>query len=1778
VGQRLSCGALSRRSGGRRHADHREREMTATTLWWLLLLASRPARPAAAGASSLSAAAPPPAYDSDLPPPGVWPLPKSFSCTPLVAAGASLSTDLQLIAAGVGRGADVASAALARYRPLLVGTPSGGAGRAAAEESGTIRSITIEVSSASTNLSASTNYSYSLKFTGGDTITATAASPYGVAYAMETVTQLVNGTRLMCESLEISDEPQFAHRGLMIDSGRRFYPMPVVKTFVDGLAASKMNVLHLFLSEACWRVESKLFPQLTEPGSCVSHGSDNTAFYTQAEIKELVQFARLRGVRVLPEFDQPGHAAGLCATLGNAGLQCCGAQIKDDAAGKSVDIMKSLMTEMASLFPDEVMSIGSDETGGCGDVKAYEVKMIEHLLSIGKQPMGWQEIQLKTGAAAAFPSVVLELWGDGNWTALAETGHRTINANKLLFYLDYPNHMAAPMWSSLYATGTNRTATPTEREFLIGGETAMWGDAFMAGSCLYDSSQDRNFSKSVSQSIWPRTAIAAGSFWGPYRQVPDNYLQATLEAVRSRLTGRGVDSCPCATTASNGCSQSSQCGVKYCPPPPPPLPPAPACAAFGSTPGFSCLGSTTGAASLLIKTASTSCTGAKPFACAKILAAQCDAMEPKCVAFSITGTTATFFKSDPQPPIPAAATKTLLAMPCNPVDPNQAVVFTPFAGGSAGQLMAPGGLCVDVGCDALNHTSRFVTPIPLTPCKHGSLGQTWKRVPTNDVDAPFLQSACPHDPNDLHKFAGPACIDVNCGGMKTADVTVSYACGANDTQYGGWVEYGNTFKEKRDGKCLSIGRVAAGGHAFEDSVSSVAWMKRKPREVLPGHIHTGMLKTDDDLVKIMPLGDSITAGYMGAGMPQCCHATEPTQAEDYSCCQGGGYRSVLGALLKPGCCSWLSCGPPQSPPSDRELRFDFVGSRYHFGDHQGHSGARIIRILQELQHTRSLELYAPDIILLLAGTNDFDLLKDEGGGDPVLEAQANMTLLLKFIARTAPAAQVIVSTVTRLGNGSTMALARPDMQANIDRYNAKLPALLAEHNHSGRLSLAAMDEAKFVQPDQQPPHGDYWSEGVHFNASGWRRMANVWFGAISRVLPRVLQARVAATGRPKPDVPQIRAPRLLPLGDSLTLGVQGIGDQRTCNVSDQRGCVGGGYRSTLGALLKPHNETGEYHRHVDFVGDLSLYGDHQGHSGATFAEIQSNLEARKTMALYAPEFVLVLGGTNDFYQSRTVAQALTDAKSLLASITSSSPESFVLWSTTPLVVPERCTPSSHPVRVFDCPKDMNAKIQALNAQLAVMLAAHERTILVNMSEAVFLEEDYWIGGVHFNNSGWGKMAGVWHRALMPLLPRLQPQLKADDVEIESAFKRTGAKFDPYPVLWDSNSIEDMALVAVGIQPNKRLAVAPNTIQDWPCQDAPKDYCRGEAFGGYCLRGQWPIITSTGNLNGGVPQNASLTAHLAEIRRTMPFGVAANYTGIIAIDFEDWAPIWSEDTSKDGWHSAAYQNLSIALVLQAHPKLSLTQAKAEAKKAFESAALEFFVETIKLCRELRPKAQWGFYGFPQAFTFNGYDSSHGPTLRALNDRLQPIWDASDVLLPSIYLGQWHASAATLAEMNAAQINTTVLESIRLQNQTRHHPEVWPFMYSYYNSGRQNVTLTAVDTEASVAFPYALGATGLVVWGNPSYKNRTQPGTVAQFQKYFQALLGPTIAGVKKAAHGCTAARCHGHGQCVGLGCKCEHGFSPASNCSHLEPQATVRVKADDDAATRSSADKVERTGL
>ena len=152
-------------------------------------------------------------------------------------------------------------------------------------------------------------------------------------------------------------------------------------------------------------------------------------------------------------------------------------------------------------------------------------------------------------------------------------------------------------------------------------------------------------------------------------------------------------------------------------------------------------------------------------------------------------------------------------------------------------------------------------------------------------------------------------------------------------------------------------------------------------------------------------------------------------------------------------------------------------------------------------------------------------------------------------------------------------------------------------------------------------------------------------------------------------------------------------------------------------------------------------------------------------------------------------------------------------------------------------------------------------------------------------------------------------------------------------------------------------------EPYPC---PQKYWRA------CWQGDFPVIHDDGTrINGGVPQAANLSAHLALLRRTLPLGMRANYTGVAAIDFEDWTPIWDNDGSHDSWHSSAYRDLSIALVKKAHPGYTNAEATAAAQNEFEAAALRFFLETLKVCQEVRPNATWGAQPNPmlkKAFVF------------------------------------------------------------------------------------------------------------------------------------------------------------------------------------------------------------------
>ena len=186
----------------------------------------------------------------------------------------------------------------------------------------------------------------------------TAPNPLGTMHGLQTVLQLVQITPqgFAIPAVTIEDKPRFAWRGLMIDSGRHFIPRPVILRNLDAMEAVKMNVFHWHLSEdQGFRVESKVFPLLQKKGS-------DGLFYTQDEIKRTIEYARDRGIRVIPEFDMPGHSLAWFVGYPNLASGKGPYQIErhwgvfdpamDPTRESTYQFLDKFFGEMTALFPD----------------------------------------------------------------------------------------------------------------------------------------------------------------------------------------------------------------------------------------------------------------------------------------------------------------------------------------------------------------------------------------------------------------------------------------------------------------------------------------------------------------------------------------------------------------------------------------------------------------------------------------------------------------------------------------------------------------------------------------------------------------------------------------------------------------------------------------------------------------------------------------------------------------------------------------------------------------------------------------------------------------------------------------------------------------------------------------------------------------------------------------------------------------------------------------------------------------------------------------------------------------------------------------------------------------------------------------------------------------------------------------------------------------------------------------------------------------------------------
>jgi hexosaminidase len=370
----------------------------------------------------------------------------------------------------------------------------------------------------------------------------------GILRGLETFAQLVGPgpDGFQAPAVHIEDQPRFPWRGLMLDVSRHWMPLAVVERNLDAMAAVKLNVFHWHLSDdQGFRVESKRYPKLQQEGS-------DGNFYTQAEVRQVVAYARDRGIRVVPEFDMPGHTTAwfagypqLASAPGPYGIERKWGVFRptmDPTREETYVFLDNLIAEMAALFPDPYFHIGGDEVeetqwksspsiqafarahqiNNAHDLQAYFNRRVERLIKKhGKTMIGWDEV-LNPGLPS---DTVIQSWrGPASLVEAATKGYRSLLS--FGYYLDHLKP-AAEHYANDPLGGAAGSLTSQQAARILGGEACMWTEYASA--------------ETVDSRIWPRMAAIAERFWSPRAVTDGDSMYARLEVVSRWLEWPGID-------------------------------------------------------------------------------------------------------------------------------------------------------------------------------------------------------------------------------------------------------------------------------------------------------------------------------------------------------------------------------------------------------------------------------------------------------------------------------------------------------------------------------------------------------------------------------------------------------------------------------------------------------------------------------------------------------------------------------------------------------------------------------------------------------------------------------------------------------------------------------------------------------------------------------------------------------------------------------------------------------------------------------------------------------------------------------------------------------------------------------------------------------------------------------------------------------------------------------------------------------------------------------------
>ena len=451
--------------------------------------------------------------------------------------------------------------------------------------SGEALQVDVVVADSSDSLALDTDESYQLVI-DAPIVQIKANTMYGAMYGLETLSQLIKsednlgfskGQREVVSRCRIDDVPRFKHRGLMIDSARNFLEVSDIKRTIDALAMNKMNVLHWHLIDSqSFPFESTTWPELYTNGRYREGAS-----YSVEDVQEIVLHGKERGVRIIPEFDAPGHAYKgwnqLASNYGEREITVCGAyQPWQDACVEppcgqldpsnnfTYTVLEGLFNDIVAAFPDEYIHLGADEVNvNCWNMSEsirdymgeqgypltregyfeglwdeFNRKEMEIVKSHGRKSIQWNDI-LKDGLDVNPEYTILQVWlSRDDLLDTVEAGFQTILSNHEAWYLDcgagnsitFGTSWCDPFktWKVMYENEPLATI-PDEslHSLVLGGEACMWGE--------------QTGPSSLDQTVWPRTSAVGERLWSA-ADVND-YVEAygRLQWMTQRMIERGIN-------------------------------------------------------------------------------------------------------------------------------------------------------------------------------------------------------------------------------------------------------------------------------------------------------------------------------------------------------------------------------------------------------------------------------------------------------------------------------------------------------------------------------------------------------------------------------------------------------------------------------------------------------------------------------------------------------------------------------------------------------------------------------------------------------------------------------------------------------------------------------------------------------------------------------------------------------------------------------------------------------------------------------------------------------------------------------------------------------------------------------------------------------------------------------------------------------------------------------------------------------------------------------------